>query len=103
MTTPAPVDQLRVLVVDDDADQRLLLRRLFGRAGIADVIEASNGREALDVIEDVAPSIVVLDLAMPVLSGYDVLPDLVAAAPRARVVVLSNMQRVGIKEEVRDR
>lgn len=103
MTGPSPVESLRVLVVDDDPDQRLLLRRLFARAGINDVAEAANGREALDVIGDVAPAIVVLDLAMPVMSGFDALPALVASAPSSRIVVLSNMSRHGVKDEVRER
>jgi len=102
MTRPTSVAPLRVLVVDDDVDQRLLLRRLFGRAGIDDVVEATNGREALDIIGEVAPTIVVLDLAMPVLSGLDALPALVAAAPASRIVVLSNMSRRGVKDEVRE-
>lgn len=93
---------LRVLVVDDDADQRYLLRRLFGRAGIDDVHEAVDGDQGLEVARQVVPDLVVLDLAMPGRSGDAVLPDLRAAVPDAIVVVLSNLARSRWEPTVRE-
>jgi DNA-binding NarL/FixJ family response regulator len=100
---PAGSTHLRVLVVDDDADHRLLLRRLFRRAGIDDVLEAADGEEALRVARAASFSLVVLDLAMPVLSGVDVLPALRDAAPTARIVVVSNFARRRLVDAVRRR
>lgn len=93
----------RVLVADDDADHRWLVRRLLARIGYTDVVEAANGEEALRAAIELQPSLVVLDLAMPVRSGVEVLPDLVAAAPGARVVVVSNFPRQRMADIVRDR
>jgi DNA-binding response OmpR family regulator len=62
----------RILVVDDDDDIRMLLRELFTRAGY-DVTEASNGREALRRIFDAPPALVVLDVTMPEMDGYETL------------------------------
>jgi CheY-like chemotaxis protein len=83
----------RVLVVDDDVDQRWLVRRLFGATGIVEVAEAADGAEALAVAPAFAPDLIVLDLVMPGGSGTDICPALQEAAPDARIVVLSNLPR----------
>ncbi len=62
----------RVLVVDDDADVRSLVRELLSRAG-HDVAEAAHGREALRSFHAAPPDLVVLDVAMPELDGWQVL------------------------------
>jgi DNA-binding response OmpR family regulator len=62
----------RILVVDDDADVRGLVRELLERAG-ATVREAVDGREALRVLYDVRPDVIVLDVAMPQLDGWQTL------------------------------
>lgn len=71
---PGPEAQLRVLVVDDDASIRRLLVAALKREGYS-LIEASNGREALDCMHAARPNVVLLDLMMPVLSGWDVLRE----------------------------
>lgn len=62
----------RVLVVDDDDDIRLLLEQLLRRAG-ALVRSAQNGRAALREFHDWRPDVVVLDVAMPELDGFQTL------------------------------
>jgi DNA-binding response OmpR family regulator len=62
----------RVLVVDDDADIRELVRELLARAGY-DVVEAPNGTEALKVFYSQQPDFVILDVQMPVLDGWETL------------------------------
>jgi CheY-like chemotaxis protein len=59
-----------VLVVDDDAGLRQLLRRMLEPEGYA-VIEAENGRVALERLRDVSPSVVLLDLMMPEMDGFE--------------------------------
>ena len=59
----------RILVVDDDRDVRGLVRELLERAG-ATVREARDGREALRILYDARPDLVVLDVAMPDLDGW---------------------------------
>lgn len=83
----------RILVADDDADQRLVVRTLFGRAGFDDVIEAADGDAALQLALEESPDLIVLDLAMPVRSGVDVLPELHERVPGAQIVVVSNFPR----------
>jgi CheY-like chemotaxis protein len=97
---PRDRSDLRVLVVDDDDDQRFLLRRLFARAGITDVSEAADGAAGIAAARAVAPDLVVLDLTMPVLSGLEALPVLreVASCP---IVVLSNLPAVQAEHDAR--
>ncbi len=58
-----------VLVVDDDADVRTLVCELLARAGYA-VSEAPDGREALRLLYDERPDLIVLDVSMPELDGW---------------------------------
>jgi DNA-binding response OmpR family regulator len=62
----------RVLVVDDDEDIRTLLRELLERAGYT-VDEADNGRAALRHLFSNAPALVILDVTMPEMDGYQTL------------------------------
>jgi GAF domain-containing protein/CheY-like chemotaxis protein len=63
---------LPVLVVDDDPGLRALLRRMLEREGYA-VIEADNGRVALEQARARAPGAILLDLMMPEMDGFDFL------------------------------
>ena len=59
-----------VLVVDDDAEVRRLLRRMLEPEGYT-VVEAENGRAALGHLRDVSPSVILLDLMMPEMDGFE--------------------------------
>jgi DNA-binding response OmpR family regulator len=61
-----------VLVIDDDADIRGLLKELLGRAGY-DVVESSNGRDGLRALYSSSPDLVLLDVSMPELDGWQTL------------------------------
>jgi serine phosphatase RsbU (regulator of sigma subunit) len=60
----------RVLVVDDNDDKRFLLRRILDKA--FDVLEAVNGANALTVISKTLPDVVLLDVLMPEIDGFEV-------------------------------
>ena len=62
----------RVLVVDDQESNRILLLKFLGADGY-EVREASDGEQALQAMREVTPDVVLLDLMMPGMSGYDVL------------------------------
>jgi CheY-like chemotaxis protein/two-component sensor histidine kinase len=64
-----------VLVVDDDAALRQLLRRMLEPEGYA-VVEAENGRVALERLRDVSPSLILLDLMMPEMDGFEFVAEL---------------------------
>jgi CheY-like chemotaxis protein len=72
----------RVLVVDDESAIRLLCRVNLGAAGI-EVLEADNGTTALELARTERPDLVLLDVMMPGLDGWEVAREL-AADPRTR-------------------
>ena len=71
-----------ILIVDDVADTRRLMRRVLERAGMR-VVEAATGEEAIDAIARERPDLVVLDLRLPGISGFDVARWVRASPDRA--------------------
>ncbi len=65
-------EKQRILVVDDEQTVRDFLQKALENAGY-DVITASDGREALDKVSQFDVSLVLLDIVMPGLDGYEVL------------------------------
>ena len=65
----------KILVVDDIEDIRSLLQEALQANGYS-TLEAADGREALSIIETEPPDLVILDIAMPVMSGFQVLRQL---------------------------
>jgi CheY-like chemotaxis protein/phosphoribosyl 1,2-cyclic phosphodiesterase len=80
-------DRLRVLIVDDDPDVRRLASRALTRDGHT-VMEAGNGREALEMVDRLRPDFVVLDLDIPEIDGFGVLKALRARPETAQLPVL---------------
>ncbi|MDQ3280395.1 MAG: response regulator [Acidobacteriota bacterium] len=67
-------DSFTILVVDDDPGIRKMIIAALRRGDLPyTFIEAGNGREALDLMHEQHPHVVVLDLMMPMVSGWDVL------------------------------
>lgn len=97
------VEALRLLLVDDDAEQRSLVRGLFTDEGFRLIEEAGDGGAAVETATSFQPDLIVLDLVMPGRSGFEVLPELQDAAPHARIVVLSNLPRRPLDTLVRQR
>ena len=81
---------IRVLVIDDHALVRAGIRALLGQhEGLEVVGEAAGGREALRLIEELQPDIVLLDIAMPGLSGLEVLAESTRGFPHVRIIILT--------------
>jgi DNA-binding response OmpR family regulator len=91
------VKSAEVLVVEDEDDVRRLVRVLLERAGHT-VVEAANGLEALRRLEDEAPDLVVLDVAMPELDGWQTLERI---RDLSDVPVLMLTARAGELDKVR--
>jgi PAS domain S-box-containing protein len=79
-----------VLVVDDDDDQVSLVSRMLTKEG-REVMTAANGKEALERLAERTPSLILLDLMMPVMDGFDFLDALHAKAiqPPIPVIVIT--------------
>jgi DNA-binding NarL/FixJ family response regulator len=80
----------RVVVADDVDDLRFLLRLEFESTGEFEVVgEAATGAQALKVVAEHRPDVVVLDLDMPNMTGFEALPFLRQQNPDTAVVVYS--------------
>ena len=79
---------MNVLVVDDDAMARLILRQVLQRHFSAVVTEAPNGLDALVVLESATFDLIVLDLRMPVMDGLTVLQTIRATDKHAQTPVV---------------
>jgi CheY-like chemotaxis protein len=93
MSTPPPQ---RVLVVEDNEDCLMTMVELLHLRGV-DVRSASNGGEALTVAQVFRPDVVLLDIALPVMDGYEVARAL-RADPRtsaALIIAVSGWGMVG--------
>ncbi len=77
-----------VLIVEDDADARNMMRQAIEKLGLM-VGEASNGRQALSwLTENSAPAVILLDLMMPEMDGFEVLDELAANADWCEIPVI---------------
>ncbi len=61
----------RILVVEDNLDNRRILVYRLKRIGDFEIVEAGNGREALEAVESEAPDLIFMDLKMPVMDGWE--------------------------------
>ncbi|MFO1508005.1 MAG: response regulator transcription factor [Lysobacterales bacterium] len=87
MTAAAPI---RVMLVDDHAVVRVGFKLLLGACEDIDVVaEAGSGEDALGRIAAVAPDVVVMDLSMPGIGGFETVRRLLAHQTQAKVLVLS--------------
>lgn len=71
----------RVLIVDDERANATLLEKVLEREGYTDLVATTNPLEALDLFGSMSPDIVLLDLAMPQMDGFEVLRKIRAVAP----------------------
>jgi DNA-binding NarL/FixJ family response regulator len=78
-----------VLLVDDHDLFRSGLRSLLEEQGVRVVGEADNGSSALQLVSELAPDVVIMDLKMPGLTGVEATREVSSIAPRTRVVVLT--------------
>ena len=77
-----------VLIVDDHAGFRLSARRILEADGYEVVGEAENGHEALDAVRRLKPQIVLLDVFLPDIDGFEVAKQIAQASTNAKPVIV---------------
>lgn len=83
-------NSIKVLIADDHPLIRLGYRKLLdGKSDIQIVGEASNGREAIELVEKCNPDVLILDLQMPVMDGIQALEHLKNLGSKVRVLIVS--------------
>ena len=94
---------IRVLVVDDHPVARAAIRELLDDTdGVATVGEAVDGREAVDLAMSVRPDVVLMDVAMPTMSGLEATRLLVGQRPDIRVLMFSAEARLNVVRAARE-
>jgi len=92
---------MKYLVTDDSKLARLsLIKSLKTVAGDVAIFQATNGLEALQVMQKEKVDVVFLDLTMPEMDGYEALPKLLELNPKAKVIVVSADVQTKAKERV---
>lgn len=102
MSTAVVSAPLRVVVIDDAADLRELLRIALSRGGMSVVGEAGDGLAGIEAVRTGRPDVVLLDLSMPVMDGLEALPHIRALAPAARIIVLSGFGATELTQRALD-
>ncbi len=98
---PAPGPALRVLLVDDHDVVRQGLAALLREApGIELVGEAPDGREAVNLADDLHPDVVIMDVSMPLMSGEEATRQIKTLLPQTRVIALSMYDEAEKKEKM---
>lgn len=86
---------IRVLLADDHTIVRAGIRALLDNVPQVEVVgEAANGTQALDSIDNLRPDVVLLDLTMPGLSGFEILKEATDRFPEVRVILLTVHEEV---------
>ena len=79
-----------VVLADDTPEIRTLLRLTLEDQGEIEVVgEAGDGAEAVEIVSALQPDALVLDLAMPVMDGFEAIPEVRRRAPDTKIIVLS--------------
>ncbi len=87
-------EKCRVVLADDTPEIRTLLRLTLEDHGEIEVVgEASDGAEAVKIVRELQPDALVLDLAMPVMDGFQAIPEVRRHAPETKIIVLSGFDK----------
>ncbi len=89
-----------VVLVDDEQLIRVALAQALADGGLELVGEAANGDDAIELVVDVHPDVVLMDLRLPGLSGLEVIEQLGLLAPASRVLVLARSEQNRVVEAI---
>lgn len=82
------LDKKKVLIVDDQNGIRVLLMEVFSSEGYT-TYQASNGKMALDIVQDESPDIVLLDMKIPGMDGLEILKQIKKMKPHMNVIMMT--------------
>ena len=81
----------KILVVDDAAFMRMMVKDALTKNGFTDIIEAADGSIACSLFESEKPDLVIMDITMPNKTGIEALRDIKASDANAKVIMCSAM------------
>ena len=81
----------RVLIVDDAAFMRMMIKDILSKNGYEIAGEAENGLKAIDKYKELTPDLVLMDITMPEMDGIQAVKNIKAIDPNAKIVMCSAM------------
>jgi DNA-binding NarL/FixJ family response regulator len=91
---------ITIVLVDDEQLIRVALSQALSSGGLDVVGEAANGEDAVEMVVDLCPDVVLMDLRLPGISGVDVIERLGMFAPASRVLVLTRSEQNRVVEAI---
>lgn len=81
----------KILLVDDAAFMRMMIKDTLSKNGYTDLFEASDGAQAVEKFEEIEPDLVIMDITMPNMDGLEALKAIIGKHPDAKIVMCSAM------------
>jgi DNA-binding NarL/FixJ family response regulator len=91
---------ITVVLVDDEQLIRAAIAQALSSSGLELVGEAANGEDAIEIVVDVHPDVVLMDLRLPGISGVEAIGQLGLLAPASRVLVLTRSEENRVVEAI---
>jgi YesN/AraC family two-component response regulator len=83
-------EKVKVVLADDNCTIRTAIRRMLEKSSNISVVgEASNGQEAIILLDQLSPDILILDIQMPVMNGFETMEILQKNGSKTQIIVLS--------------
>lgn len=95
---------MKLLIVDDSKAMRAIVRRTLRQAGYSghEISEATNGKEALELIQQAAPDLVLCDWNMPEMTGIELLNAVTGAGIHLKFGFITSESTAGVLETARE-
>ncbi|MCQ2910594.1 MAG: response regulator [Clostridia bacterium] len=81
----------KILLVDDAAFMRMMLKDILTKAGYDPIVEAENGLVAVEKYKEETPDLVIMDITMPEMDGIQAVKEIKKIAPSANIIMCSAM------------
>jgi signal transduction histidine kinase len=81
--------KIRILVVDDEHELRILIRYFLEKSGFEIVGEAGDGQQAVEMALECKPDVVIMDVMMPIMNGIDATRIITQKAPSIRIIIIT--------------
>ncbi len=89
----------KILIADDASFMRLMISQILARQGLTNILEAENGRQAIEQFKSNQPDLTIMDITMPELDGLAALAEILRIEPLAKVIICSAVANENIVSE----